>query len=185
MEYLSLNMLRQDMRNIPQHRVPAGYSIRAFGDGDRRTWLDIHEAAEPYSEVNGRLFDSAFGRDLPAMPRRCMFLVSPDGRDAGTITAWYERRYARKPWGRIHYVAIAPAFQGLGLCKVIVTAAMNRLRSLGHRRAMLTTQTPRIRAIRTYLNFGFVPDMSLDGAVRAWSIVRRTLRHPALDDALK
>jgi len=185
MECFSLCMLREDLESIPQHPVPAGYSMRGFGRGDRKTWLDIHKEAEIYSKVTGRIFDEAFACDLPAMPRRCMFLVCPDGRDIGTVTAWYDRRYAGRPWGRIHYVAIVPAFQGRGLCKVMVTAAMNRLRALRHRRVMLTTQTPRIRAIRTYLNFGFVPDMSLDGARRAWSMVRRTLRHPALDAALK
>jgi hypothetical protein len=39
-------------------------------------------------------------------------------------------------------------------------------------------------AIKTYLDYGFVPDMDwgdLAEAVRAWRLVRDHLHHPALD----
>jgi len=180
MENIGITMIRQRLDGIPEHPLPEGYTMRAYRPGDKRVWLDIHYAAEKLLKVTPKTFDDNFGYDLSSMPRRCFFLVSPDGRDVGTITAWYLRRYYGRPWGRIHWVAILPEFQGRGLSKPIMTVAMKRLASLGHRRAMLTTATPRLPALKTYLDFGFVPDLRREKARRAWRLVAEALPHPAL-----
>ncbi len=184
MEYIQIVMIREHLDAFPRFALPDGFAMRAFGPGDRETWVDLHLAAELYVTVSGELFDREFGHDLPAMPRRCCFLLSPTHRDIGTITGWYDRSYRGRRWGRIHWVAIVPGFQGRGLSKPMMTFAMDRLRSLGHRRAMLTTQPQRLAAIRTYLNFGFSPDMTAPDAQRGWTLVRRRLAHPALDRIL-
>jgi len=175
MEYLRVAMVRQSLDGIPQHSLPPGYCMRAYRKGDRSRWVRIWQASEQYVKVTARTFDRAFGGDLAAMARRGFFLVGPDGRDVGTITAWYERRYRGRRWGRIHWVAIVPEHRGKGLCKAMMTAAMNRLRALGHRRAMLRTETPRLAAIRTYLDFGFVPDMRFGEARRAWKLIAEAM----------
>jgi len=180
LENIGITMIREHLRDIPQYELPPGYSMRRYRPGDKRTWLEIHDRAEFLIKVTGKTFDENFGYDLAAMPKRCYFLVSPDGQDIGTITAWYIKNYHGRAWGRIHWVAIVPEYQGKGLSKPIMTIAMNRLRSLGHRRAMLTTATPRIAALKTYLEFGFVPDMRRDRAQEAWSMVARVIEHPAL-----
>jgi GNAT superfamily N-acetyltransferase len=182
MEYVPVIMVRPHLRGIPQHPLPNGYSVRLFHDGDEKTWLRIWKAAETFRHVTAETFRHGFAGDLAGLRRRCCFLLDPDGREAGTITAWYDRKYRRRHWGRIHYVAVAPGHQGEGLCKPMMTVAMNRLRALGHRRAMLATQTPRLRAIKVYLDFGFVPDMTFLRAKEAWRLVRRELRHPVLND---
>jgi len=180
MEYIPVRMIREDLAALPEYGPPDGYSMRPFRSGDRATWLSIWRASERFEKVLDGHFDAEFGRDLPGMARRCLFLVSPGGRDVGTITAWYERRYRARPWGRIHYVAIVPRHRGKGLSRCLLTAAMKRLRALGHRRATLVTQTPRIAAIRTYLRFGFVPDRTAPDAARAWAVIGRQIDHPAL-----
>ena len=180
MEYLPIRMVRWDLADLPQYALPAGYSLRAFGPGDRETWLRLWRAAEPFQTIRDGTFDNEFAADLPGMARRCVFLVSPAGEDIGTATAWYERRFLRRAWGRIHWLCIVPPEQGKGLSHGLMTAAMNRLRALGHRRALLVTQTPRLAAIRTYLRFGFVPDPTDLGAARAWRLVAQYIDHPAL-----
>jgi len=178
---VDIRMIREDLQEIPQFALPDGYAMRAFRPGDRETWVRIEQASDPTYSLSGATFDAEFGRDLPGMARRGFFLVAPDGRDVGTVTAWYLRRYLGRPWGRIHWVAIVPEHRGRGLSRCIMTAAMNRLRALGHRRALLTTQTHRIPAIRTYLRFGFVPDPSYgDAPAEAWAAVAAHIRHPAL-----
>jgi len=180
MEYIPVCMVREDLEGIPDYPLPAGYSMRLFRPGDRKTWLRIERAAETFGRITGSLFDEEFGHAPAAMTKRCYFLVAPGGRDVGTIAAWYTRRHLGRPWGRIHYVAVEPAHQGRGLSRCIMTVAMKRLRSLGHRRAMLVTQTPRIAAIRTYLRFGFVPDPTSPQADRAWKLIAEHISHPAL-----
>ena len=180
MEMIPVVMVRPDLKDIPQVPLAADYRIRPFRRGDRATWVRIHELAEPFHTVTSRTFNDSFGDDLPAMKKRGFFLVAPDGQDVGTITAWYDRAYARRRWGRIHWVAIVPEHRGKRLSKSMMTVAMNRMRALGHRRGMLTTQITRIPAIKTYLDFGFVPDMTADRAKEGWTLVRRALPHPTL-----
>jgi hypothetical protein len=54
---------------------------------------------------------------------------------------------------------------------------MNRL-AQWHDRAMLGTSTGRLGAIQLYLDFGFFPDLSADGATEAWMQVRDALSAP-------
>ena len=139
-----------------------------------RIWREA-ESADKLQDVNEQTFTKSFGGDLRAMERRCLFLVSPQGRDVGTTTAWYDRKYAGQAWGRIHWVALSFEVQGKGLSKPMMTEAMNLLNRLGHRRAILGTQAPRLAAIKLYLDFGFVPDMSVPDADRAWRMVQTHL----------
>jgi GNAT superfamily N-acetyltransferase len=107
-------------------------------------------------------------------------MVAPDGSDAGTITAWYDDNFQGRRWGRIHWVCIVPQHQRKGLCRPMMTAAMNHIKALGHERAVLGTQTPRLAAIKVYLDFGFVPDVGDDEARRAWRLVKQELPHSGL-----
>ncbi|NLF31535.1 MAG: GNAT family N-acetyltransferase [Planctomycetes bacterium] len=183
MEYLPIMMVRPTLDGIPEHPLPDGYSIRPYVDGDKQAWVSLWQAAEPFLTITPETFDVEFGEDLPAMEKRCLFLVAPDGGDVGTATAWYTRKYQGKAWGRVHWVAILPAYQGRGLAKPLMSAVLKRMRALGHRRAVLQTQTPRLAAIRTYLDFGFRPDMTAENAEHAWDVVRSALKHEALATA--
>ena len=179
LEYLRVVMVRPHLRDIPRFPLPEGYRLRTYRPGDKDAWLAIW-AGDTWSEVTGKTFDSAFGADLPGMEQRCLFLVAPGGRDVGTITVWDETDYQGMRWGRIHWVALAPDQRGKGLSRCLMTAAMHLMGELGYQRAILDTQVPRLNAIRTYLRFGFVPDLTASGAARAWAIVRQHICHPAL-----
>jgi GNAT superfamily N-acetyltransferase len=184
MEYIQIRMIRPDLRNVPACPLPEGFAIRMYRDGDADAWVRIWRQSDTYlKDISPALFQKEFGRDLPSMPRRCMFLVCPDGREIGTITAWRRASHGR-PWGLLHWLAIVPEFQGRGLSRPMVAALLERLRALGHRRALLLTQTVRLAAIRTYLRFGFRPEVAGDEDRRAWSLVREVVSHPALDAAL-
>ena len=121
-----------------------------------------------------------FGHDLEATLRRCFIVTKPNGAAAGTISAWYNPDYKGQDHGQIHWVAIRPAEQGVGLGKAALSYAMNQL-ALWHERAMLGTSTARIPAIKMYLNFGFVPDLDHPDALEAWAVVRQHITHPALE----
>jgi GNAT superfamily N-acetyltransferase len=180
MEYLPVVMLRSTLADLPPADLPAGYRMRLFRDGDQAAWVRIQQAAERFEKISEQTFEQQFGFDLPAMRRRGLFLVAPDGQDVGALTAWYQRRLHGRKWGRIHWVAIVPEHQGKGLSKPMTAFALRLMRRLGHRRAMLTTQTPRIPAIKTYLDLGFVPDMTMTNAEHAWELVKEVVKHCGL-----
>jgi GNAT superfamily N-acetyltransferase len=180
MEYLRVEMIREHMRDIPEHPLPAGFSLRMFRPGDEALWVDVQSDADRLQTIDRSIFDRNFGDDIESLSDRSFFLIAPDGSAAGSITAWYGAEPYGKEWGRIHWVAVRPAFQGRGLSKPMMTAAMKRL-ALSHERCYLTTATPRIAAIKVYLDFGFVPVADRPDAIRAWETVASVLRHPALE----
>jgi len=74
----------------------------------------------------------------------------------GTATAWLGRDYKDGSYGRVHWVAIRPAYQGQGLSRPLMSEVLRALKRLGHERAYLTTSRRRPIAIRLYKSFGFV-----------------------------
>jgi GNAT superfamily N-acetyltransferase len=180
LEFIRVVMLREDLIDIPPLELPAGYALRPYREGDRDTWMDIERASESFRTIEDDLFEKQFGDDLAEMPARCRFLVGPDGSDVGTITAWFDNQYGGKCWGRVHWVAIRPEHRGRGLARPMVAATMRQMVELGHRRSILDTQTPRLPAIRVYLDLGFVPDMTYLNAADAWRRIRAYMDHPVL-----
>jgi hypothetical protein len=49
-----------------------------------------------------------------------------------------------------------------------------------HDRCFLDSSTERLPALKLYLDFGFVPDLSNERAVENWREVRDKLKHPTL-----
>ncbi len=189
-DYVNIRMIRPDLRHVPYRPLPQGFSLRLYRPGDEDDWVRIWLAAEraigllEQSKVSRETFDKNFGVDLKGFAARGYFLISPDGRTIGTASAWYDYKHAGQHWGRLHWVAIEPEFQGKGLCKPMLTVVLNRMVELGHRRALLGTQTARLAAIKTYLDYGFEPDLAGPGGAGAWRTVLEKLPHTALKSNL-
>ncbi|MGZ4963210.1 MAG: GNAT family N-acetyltransferase [Limisphaerales bacterium] len=151
-------MIRENLEDLPTFSVPPPFSIRWYKDGDRAVWEDIQKQCEfdprPFPTD---LFDRGYGADPGALPQRLFFLLDERKNPIGTATAWLDETFDGKRYGRIHWVAIVQEYQGRGLAKPLMTIVCSRLRELGHERACLRTSTDRIRAIRLYAKFGFVP----------------------------
>jgi GNAT superfamily N-acetyltransferase len=172
---LPLRMARPNLENIPEFALPAGFALRWYQPGDEAHWLRIHRAAERFIEITPELFREQFGagaaeRGLqPAsavehrsginsalLRERQCYLLDPRGELIGTGTAWFDG-VAGVLWGRVHWMAILPEFQGRGLGKALLTAICRRLRELGHEQAYLHTSAARLPALKLYLSFGFEP----------------------------
>lgn len=174
-------MIREDMEGIPEHPLRPGYSFRCFREGDEDLWVSVQGDADRLQTIGRATFDGQFGHDLPAMLDRTFFVIAPNGDAAGAISAWYGDEPRGNAWGRIHWVAVRPSHQNLGLGKAMMTRAMKRL-AQSHDRCYLTTATARVAAIKVYLDFGFLPDLSLPEARDAWRSVARSLPHPAFPE---
>jgi GNAT superfamily N-acetyltransferase len=145
-----------DLRLIPNYPLPSPFTLRLFQPGDVQNWVRIESAADQYQTVTAAMFEQQFGADMARLIERQLYLCNGTGEAIGTATAWLDNTQPEQNWGRIHWVAILPAWQGQGLAKPLLSAACTRLRELGHLRAYLMTETVRLAAIALYRKFGFI-----------------------------
>ena len=180
MEDIPVHMIRPHLEGVPQVAFPAGFGVRPMRMEEAGVWTEVQRDAERLQVIADDLFARQFGDDPPGIAQRCFLVTAPDGSAVGTISAWYGGTGYGPDWGRIHWVAIRPAYQKRGLGRAALTAAMNRLAALGHERAWLATSTARLPALKLYLDFGFAPVTNGPEAARAWRLVKAHLDHPAL-----
>jgi len=162
-------MLRENLKQIPQFTWPNGFSLRWYAPGDEHAWLEIHLAADHYNQITPELFETQFHNDQTELSNRQCYLLSPHGQVIGTATAWFGNRSETKDFGRVHWVAILPEYQGRGLSRPLMTAVCTRLVDLGHDRAYLNTSSARKAAIRLYLQFGFKPWIRNENEKIVWN----------------
>ena len=178
MKNYSVRMIREHMENIPQFPMPKGFAIRNSRSNEGHIWTRILKAGEPYIDIDDGLFDREFGRYLSVLEDRSFYLTTDTGEEIGTITAWWQD-IDGEVWGQIHWVVIHPDYQGRGLSKPMMSVAMTRLKQ-SHERCFLGTSTGRIPAIKRYLDFGFIPDLSRENSQEAWTEVASVIKHPLL-----
>ena len=176
-EYLDVKMIRQNLDDIPEYNLPAGYSIRWYQVGYEKHWQAIQLLADEYTRVTPDLFQEQFGTDIQLLAERQCFLC--DGKDniIGTATAWLDNLDG-KSLGRIHWLAIVPHRQGKGLAKPLLTITCKRLKDLGHSKTYLTTQSVRIPAINLYAKFGFAPVIDTDRDREIWERLQKHIKYP-------
>ncbi len=166
-----LTMIRPTLESLPKHKLSAGFRLRSYAPGDIEHWLAIHRLADHDNEVSESLFYAQFSANEQLLAERQIYLVDAAGTPIGTATAWFDDNFQGRRWGRVHWVAIAPAWQGRGLAKPLLAAVCRRLRELGHDRAYLTTSSARLPAINLYLMFGFAPLLSDAADQQRWAMV--------------
>jgi GNAT superfamily N-acetyltransferase len=173
-----VNMVREDLEDIPDHPLLFPFSVRWYQPGDENLWLDIEARADDTLTFTRQMYFSEFGLRPHRLAERQCFLFDRNGASIGTATAWFDKDYHGLPYGRVHWVAIVPEMQGHGLAKPLMTIVCKRLRDLGHARATLLTSTARIPAINLYLKFGFSPEIHTDEDLDVWHELRAKLREP-------
>lgn len=178
---IPVRMILNNLDNLPDYPIPDGYSARYFKKGDEHKWAEIEASAGEFPDVHSAIkrFNDEFGPFIDEMEARSIFIDANDGRSVGTATAWYNREFMDGTYGRLHWVGIHKDFQGRGLGKPLVSAAMQRLKRF-HDKAYLTTQTTSSIAIKIYLDFDFEPLMFSDQCPTAWRLLANELNHPHL-----
>jgi len=176
MKKISLTMVRQDLDNIPQYAFTPNYRIRNYKAGEEPIWADIEVSVDEFSDKLAALehFDKEFGSFLEDMSARCLFIENEDGKVIGTTTAWYGALGNDETWGRIHWVAVHPDYQGKKLAKPLLSSALQILSNY-HNKAYLTTQTTSYQAINMYLNYGFEPYITKPECLEGWRLLEEVL----------
>jgi len=182
-KYYKVRMINNDIGNCKLDMpLPKGYYFVNYRDNnDQLVWADIEMAAGEFSTVDKALekFKREFGDHKEELQSRCYFLYSPDGEPVGTATGWFDNLFNRQEYGRLHYVAIKPEYQGKHLAKPLVAMALKRIQQ-SHDKAYLTSQTTSWKAINMYLDFGFRPLYFSEDCKEAWKLLEEKLKHPAL-----
>lgn len=141
--YFNVIMKRRAGLPIAMHGLPAEFSVAGFVPGDEVQWASIETAV------------GEFATESDELARRCVFVRGVDGDAVGTITSWWNTTEERRD-PSVHWLAVRPDSQGLGLAKSLVSECLKRLVWLeGGRDIFLHTQTWSHRAIAIYLKAGF------------------------------
>jgi GNAT superfamily N-acetyltransferase len=176
-----IQMERDNLRGIPDYPLPPGYCFHWYEPGDEQMWVDIHVRAENHAEVSHGVYVREFGRDVEALHQRQCFLLVGDGAPVGTATAWFNDDYHGRRYGRVHWVAVVPEYQGRGLSKPLLSTVLSRMVDLGHERAYLRTSTARLPAINLYAQFGFAPSLRTPQDRAVWQDLTRAAGHRILE----
>ena len=176
-EYIDVKMSRENLDNIPDHKLPPGYSIRWYQPGYEKHWQAVQLLADVYTRVTPDLFEEQFGTDSQLLSERQCYLCDSKENIIGTASAWLDNQSGNSP-GRIHWVAIIPQQQGKGLAKPLLAIVCSRLKELGHSKTYLTTQGVRIPAINLYAKFGFTPVIDSDRDREIWEKLQKHIKYP-------
>ncbi|PCJ63262.1 MAG: hypothetical protein COA79_00205 [Planctomycetota bacterium] len=160
-------MVLNDLKDFPLFDYSDGYHWKWYSKGDEISWLNIQTASEPFIKMNEELYIKEFQKMYDDLCMRQGFLLNGQNEYVGTGTAWFDQ-YKFKEFGRVHWIALNPSEQGRGLSKLIVQETLLKLKELRYKSSYLYTSSNRIAAIKTYLSFGFLPDLTTEEYLVAW-----------------
>ena len=157
--YAYFYMHRKAGAPIAHFPLPEGYKYVLYSKGDEYNWARIETAVLEFEDAFTALM--RFNREYMSLPeelsRRCLFIENSDGEKVGTTVPWW--RYVeneRRPW--LHWVAVDPEYQGIGLGKAIISRTIELMIELeGDVDFYLRTQTWSYKAVSIYRANGFEP----------------------------
>ena len=157
----TLILLRPNLDDLPTMSLPAGIAIRPYRTGDEATWTRLWQESETFDPITDKAFRESYGHDEARLAERICFAVDETtGQDIGTVTAWTEETPSKNHagldgWGRVHWLATLPGYQGRGIGKALFLYCLYRLREFGHRETFLVTSSGRTAAVALYEKYGF------------------------------
>ena len=156
-KYYHVLMHRKKGGCVPNFVLPDGYKFASFKSGDEKEWAEIEASVGEFNRAVDALvyFQKEFLPYLSELERRTVFIENDTGEKVATATSWWCYTGKRRDlW--LHWIAVKPGFQGLGLGKAVVSEAVRRMIDIeGERDIYLHTQTWSYKAIGIYMKCGF------------------------------
>ena len=155
--FVDVFMHRKKGAAVPVYNLPAGYGYSYFRPGDEKSWAKIETSVLEFPDELDALiyFQKAFLPFITELEKRCLFIENDKGEKIATSTAWWGYTGVRRdPW--LHWVAVKPQYQGLGLGKAIISKITQTMVEIeGDRDFYLHTQTWSHKAIKLYQKIGY------------------------------
>ena len=183
--------------------LPTGYAFRFYQPGDEKHWARIETAVLEFDTEAAALdyYSRVFLPDAAELPKRCVFVVDPDGMPVATATAWEDETPETGRQRILHWVSVLPDRQGLGLGKAVVQRALQVFAEQERKEDVyLHTQTWSHTAVQLYRKLGFLvmksggvilPDaktgercVSDNGFAEAIAVLRPLLKPAVLQDLI-
>lgn len=177
-------LFENDICELPQYVLPAGYRFVTYSENDRDIWIDIEMSAKEFTcyEQGLEAWNRYFAKNLDILRNRMFFIENDKGLKVATATAYFDI-YGRDTSGDgwLHWVAVRREYQGKGLSKPLITYVLRVMNTLGHSRAKIPTQTNTWLACKVYMDLGFLPvEDNLKHNYEGWRIVKALTSHKAL-----
>jgi GNAT superfamily N-acetyltransferase len=155
--YFKIIMKRKAGTPVPEAPLREGFRFVPFQKGDEAAWADIETSVLEFDHAAAAeaYFKKRFLGCFDEVERRTFFIADAQGRKVATLTPWWNYTGVRRhPF--MHWVAVKPECQGLGLGKAIIAEGLRRMIAIeGDCDMYLSTQTWSHKAIRLYLWAGF------------------------------
>lgn len=172
-----LVMLRKHLDHLPPLQLPSGYRARHYMPGDDSAWERIVAASFGW--------ELSFEKEMAAQdvykPERVWFICEGNDVPVATATAWYKPQWPEQT-GYLHMVGTMPEHAGQRLGYMVSLCALLQMAREGKSRAVLHTDDFRLPAVKTYLNLGFVPELTDDDQRNRWTELSKSLRHMQAND---
>ena len=174
-----LRMVRPTLDGLPEIKVPAGYEIRTYEDGDDIHWANVISAsfdrkfttADFYKDIAGK---TQFNPDG-------LYFVTFQGIPVATTCARILVP-GESEMGSVHMVAVAPEHTGQRIGKSVTLCALHFFQQRNFKCAILGTDDFRLPAIKTYLNLDFAPVYIDVDHPQRWNKIFPKLGLPVMPD---
>jgi len=154
--YVDVLMRRDKGIPISVYNLPEGFRFSAFHSGDEKAWAKIETSVLEFSDELDALiyFQKEYLPYISELEKRCLFIENDKNEKIATSTAWWGYSGIRRdPW--LHWVAVKPQYQGLGLGKSIISRIIQLMIEMeGDRELYLHTQTWSHRQLKFTKNMG-------------------------------
>ena len=152
---MKLDCGRNSFTDLPE--LPAGFSYRKYQEGDEKYWTETETAVLEFSSTQqaSAYFQKDFLPYESELKNRMVFITNTEGIPVANAAAWWhDKKTSRQAC--LHWVAVRPEYQGLGLGRAVVVKALSLFSQYEPQKDIyLHTQTWSHVAVRLYMNLGF------------------------------
>lgn len=158
---MQLKMWRPADMPLPDYPIPEGFSIRVMRPGEEAMWAYCCLGEFGVTDVS----DAYYKRTMDDFPMDHVYYVC-NKDDHPVATASCQVKNEGEPF--LHYIAVNPDYRGCKLAKPLIAQILKRHVEEGRYGCFLTTDDPRLPAIKTYLTMGYCPVLWSDDARERW-----------------